>query len=190
MYNKYILKRTMKYKLNDSSKSKKLHLGCGDNYLTGWTNIDRDINIKLDIALDFKYVRDFFKNNSIQEVMMIHSISYLRLWETRDFFKDIYIILKKSGKLILEFPDLEKCAKKILESNGNVEEYLEGVRGVYAFDLNQIKNKELFDTYAFGWSAWHIKYELEYAGFSKILVKEPETHNQMSWRDTRIEAIK
>lgn len=168
----------------------RLHLGCGDDYLKGWLNVDYSKNSKADIVMDFKDLKNLFSENSVQEVLMVHSISYLRFWEAIDFFSDIHRILQKNGKLTLEFPDVIKCAKSLLENDGNVKDYLEAIRGFYAFDIEQIKKREKFITYAFGWSAWHLKHELEKIGFNQVRVCSPETHWQRLWRDTRVEAIK
>lgn len=167
----------------------RLHLGCGTNHLAGWVNIDISENSKADRVMDFQTVKNHFKKQSVSEVMMIHSISYLRLWEARDFFLDIFSLLSDNGKLTLEFPDIVKCSKVIAGEN-KIENYLEAVRAFYAFDMGQIKNRDNYQPYAFGWSAWHITRELKKTGFSKIIVKDPQTHGPILWRDTRIEAIK
>ena len=167
-----------------------LHLGCGLEYWKGWVNIDISSSSVADVVMDFVELKHTFKRGTVDDIAMIHSISYLRLWEAQEFFKDAYFLLKPGGHFVLEFPDITKCALHILQNENNVDNYLEGVRAFYAFDLLQIKNKEKFNTYAFGWSAWHIKQELLSAGFSSVEIKDPETHNKLKWRDTRIESIK
>ena len=168
----------------------RLNLGCGSEHMNGWVNIDVSANTVADFLMDFKELKNIFKPASVDEIMMIHSISYLRLWEAQDLFGDVYSLLKFGGKYILEFPDIVKCSAHLLKHENNIEEYLEGVRGIYAFGIHQIARKENFYTYAFGWSSWHIKHELLHAGFVSVEIRDPETHNQLLWRDTRIEAIK
>ena len=168
----------------------RLHLGCGHEHWKGWINVDISADSAADIVVDFREIKNYFEQGTIDEIVMIHSISYLRLWEARELLTDLWSILKKSGRLILEFPDIAKCAENLIRSEGNIPEYLEAVRGIYAFGMDQITRREKFITYAFGWAAWHIKYELEVAGFSAVQIKDPQTHDQMIWRDTRIEAIK
>ncbi len=79
---------------------------------------------------------------------------------------------------------------EILNHKNSIDQYLRAIQGIYAFDMIQIAMKDKFTTYAFGWSGWHISEELKQAGFSSVQIKEPQTHDQLTWRDTRIEAFK
>jgi hypothetical protein len=167
----------------------KLHLGCGHDYKHGWVNIDIDYSVRADIYSNFGNIKNYFKGNTVQIISMSHSISYLNLWEARSFFSDAHKLLLKDGKLDIEFPDIVKCAK-IIVSESDIDAYLEGIRGVFAFDLDQIKNKEYFIPYSFGWSGWQIKEELLKTGFKDVQILEPETHGKRAWRDTRVVATK
>ena len=169
---------------------RRLHLGCGGDYWPGYVNVDASPASQADLCLDFTGLRAAFEDGSIAEVSMIHSLSYLRLWQARDLFRDLHALMEPGGRLILELPDLAKCASHALASSGRLDDYLEGVRGLYAFDLNEIAAKAMFTTYAFGWSSWHLKLELEEAGFRDVTVMDPQTHDRRTWRDTRIEATK
>ncbi len=166
-----------------------LNLGCGREYRDGWINVDIDNSVRTDICCDFINLKKHFNNSSVDQIYMIHSISYLNLWESDIFFKDAYDLLKLGGKLELEFPDIEKCAK-IIVNRKNSEDYIEAVRGIYAFDLEQIKQKETYRPYAFGWSGNYMKEILTKIGFTEICILNPETHEKRIWRDTRIIAIK
>jgi hypothetical protein len=183
----------LKQKLFASPKSDnkvRLHLGCGQDYWSGYVNVDISTDSLSDLCMDFSRIGELYSQDFVAEVVMIHSLSYLRLWQARDFFFEMYRILEPGGRIIIEFPDLAKCAKKALASEGNIDEYLEAVRGLYAFGLDQISHREMFTPYAFGWSSWHIKQELESAGFIDITISAPQTHENRVWRDTRIEARK
>lgn len=167
----------------------KLNLGCGPMHLDGYINIDGDVRACADFYMDFCTVGEAFSKESIAEVLMLHSLSYLNLWQARDLFVSIHRLLKPEGRLVIELPDIENCARKLLDSSDQPSEYLEGVRGVYAFDLSQIANKTPITPYAFGWSAWHLRQELVDAGFGSIETHPPQFHGQ-PWRDIRVEAVK
>ncbi|MCD0461131.1 class I SAM-dependent methyltransferase [Roseiconus lacunae] len=167
----------------------RLNLGCGPMHLDGYVNIDADPRACADFYMRFDEVAEAFARDSIVEILMIHSLSYLNLWQARDFFHDAYRLLRTGGKLIVELPSIEKCARHLLESSGDQEEYLEAVRGIYAFDPSEISNKVDFTSYSFGWSSWHLKAELTAAGFSQFSESEPHYHEQ-PWRDIRLEATK
>jgi hypothetical protein len=168
----------------------RLHLGCGGDYWPGYVNVDASPNAVCDLRMDLARISDLYPDGSVTEVVMIHSLSYLRLWQAHDLFGDLYRLLEPGGRLIIELPDLAKCARKVSESEGDLTNYLEAVRGLYAFGMEQIKRREMFTPYAFGWSSWHLKQELEYAGFRQVTIGDPKTHGQRVWRDTRVEAVK
>ncbi len=167
----------------------KLNLGCGPMHLDGYINIDGDPHACADFYMDFCTVGEAFAKESVAEVLMLHSLSYLNLWQARDLMVTLAGLLRPAGRLVIELPDIEKCAQKLLDSRHKPADYLEGVRGVYAFDLSQVANKTPITPYAFGWSAWHLRQELLDAGFSSIEVHPPQFHGQ-PWRDIRIEAVK
>lgn len=168
----------------------RLHLGCGDDYWPGYVNVDTNQAADSDKCMDFLQIAHEYAAGSVSEVVMIHSLSYLRLWEARDLFKDIFRLMETGGRLIIELPDLAKCAQKVLEAEWDLESYVEAVRGIYAFGLNQIAHRDMYTPYSFGWSGWHLKYELEKVGFRQITICDPQTHGPKIWRDTRIEAEK
>lgn len=167
----------------------KLHLGCGNELWPGYVNVDRDPASRADIVADFLEIDRFLAPDTVAEVCMIHSLSYLNLWQARDLFLQLHKLIINGGQLIIELPDIGKCAEKLLRSNGDLSDYLEGVRGFYAFDLGQIAKRIAYSPYAFGWSGWHLQQELEDAGFGNVRQLPPQTHGH-PWRDVRVEALK
>lgn len=168
----------------------RLNVGCGEMNLPGWVNIDINPKVNPDICCDILSVKKHFQPGSVEEIMLLHSIGYLSLWEARIFFKNAQTMLKDGAALTMEFPDISKCSQALLKNDGAINEYLEAVRGIYAFDMNQVKRKKRYVPYAFGWSAWHISVELKAAGFRVINIEEPQTHGPRPWRDVRIVAFK
>ena len=107
----------------------KLNLGCGPMHLDGYINIDGDPRACADFYLDFSELGDAFAPGCAKEILMIHSLSYLNLWQARDFFRVAHRLLSPGGKLIIELPSIEKCAEKVLASKDSLPEYLEGFAG-------------------------------------------------------------
>jgi len=134
----------------------RLHLGCGQDYWPGYVNVDIGADALCDLRMDFTRIGERYPHDSVAEVALIHSLSYLRLWQARDLFIELYQILEPGGRIIVELPDLAKCAQKLLTCESDLAEYLEAVRGLYAFGMDQIDRREMFTPYAFGWSAWHL----------------------------------
>lgn len=168
----------------------KLNLGAGPDYLFGYINIDTDPTFYQDIYIDFKKIGKMYQPESVDEILLSHSIGYLNLWEAIDLLKDIYTILRFEKKLVIETTDILKCAAYLIFNKENDFEYIEAIRAIYAFDPGQIQRKEQFDTYKFGWSESHLKKVLNETGFSKVESRSPQGHGQTLWRDIRIEATK
>src|SRR5882762_7889754 len=111
----------------------RLHLGCGDEHLDGWINVDENPASAADVVMDFRRIGEALAKATVDEVMMIHSLSYLRFWEARELLGVLHNVLKPGGKFIAEFPDVEKCAVAIGRARREVNSYVEAVRGFYAF---------------------------------------------------------
>lgn len=183
------LKRT---KISKNRKISKLNLGSGETYLEGYLNVDLDATKKVDVLLDFYEVPKIIDSNSLQEILMIHSISYLSEWKARDLLLELNKILRKDGQLIIEFPDSYKCASALLNTSSNPRriEYLEAIRGFYAFGMEDYHNKSDYFPYKFGWSKEYLIQTLLELGYTKAWYEEPLTHGARSWRDSRVIAIK
>jgi len=175
---------------NQPNEVVRLHLGSGADYWQGYVNVDSGADADCDLRLDFTKIRDVYAEGSVSEVAMIHSLSYLRLWQAREMLSDVYDLLQPTGRMIIELPDILKCAEYALTHHSDLKEYLEAIRGVYAFGMDQIERREIFTPYAFGWSSEHLKCELEQVGFRQVTVCDPQTHGCRLWRDTRLEAVK
>lgn len=168
----------------------RLHLGCDKDYWKGWVNIDVDPAADCDLCVDFMRIGEFFAAQSVSEAAMIHSLSYLSLWQARDLFSELFRLMTPSGKLVIELPDLAKCAQAALARENDLDNYIEAVRGIYAFDIAQLKQRRTYIPYASGWSSWHLELELKRVGFQAVIIGEPQTHGARRWRDTRVEAVR
>lgn len=169
-----------------SQSGLKLHLGCGQVRLEGYVNIDKDPTAKADIFIDVMDLDKEFGNSSISEVQMYHILNYLTLWNARSFFVKLFRLLEPNGKICLETVNIEKTIEMIKSSNEFFPDYLEGVRSFHAFGNDHLEAQLPYYPNAFSWTPWHLKRELELAGFENIKVLPSETHHP--FRDMRIEA--
>jgi predicted SAM-dependent methyltransferase len=83
----------------------KLHLGCGDHLLPGWSNVDFNgwrgvIGHNLTKPLPVK-------DGSVSFIFTEHFIEHIDLQEGLSFFKDCRRVLKPSGVLRVSTPDLK-----------------------------------------------------------------------------------
>jgi len=103
----------------------KLNLGCGDNLLEGYINIDK-YDPKADIMAD---VCDLpYENGTVDEIVAYQVIEHLPYWQTSYminsiggiihpiFFEECYRVLRPGGKMITECPDIEYIARRIAET--------------------------------------------------------------------------
>jgi hypothetical protein len=79
----------------------KLNLGCGSNKIPEFVNIDSQPGCNPDLVLDFINEDLPYADNTIQEVVMFHTIEHIR--------KPIWRVLEKDGILILSYPEFTKC---------------------------------------------------------------------------------
>jgi ubiquinone/menaquinone biosynthesis C-methylase UbiE len=119
----------------------KLHICCGDVYLQGYINVDIQGNIEhneIGTTLDNYYTKPFsktprqgkdrnffpvdlklnilepwpWKNNEIDEIVMIQALEHFTREEAKFVIGEIYRILKIGGVFILDFPDIIKTFRK------------------------------------------------------------------------------
>ena len=147
----------------------KLHIGCGEEYLDGYVNIDHPpsehtvMKVKADIYADIATLD--FPENSIDEVRSHHLFEHFtRPHALRLLFK-WRRWLKPGGTLVIETPDFENCAR------------------AYVFAVTYKRKMEL-GRHIFGsqeaawanhldfWDKEKFRYVLKKAGFKKIRVRE------------------
>lgn len=123
----------------------KIHLCCGDIYLHDYLNIDikgkkwiRSKEKNPNLTTIENYYRDrkigerktiyvdklmnltkkwTIKDNSVDEILMICAIEHFTYDEAKFILKEAKRILKKGGKFLLDYPDLEKTFEKYYKSN-------------------------------------------------------------------------
>ena len=126
----FIKKIVRRQKAPPSPSGLKLNLGCGNRYLEGYLNIEIDselADLKADI-LDLK-----FDKNSIAEVLMVHVIEHIEHFKARSFIEKVYNWLKDDGQLVMEFPDIIKVARCILEMQDKPDELQNSPFGIRGF---------------------------------------------------------
>ena len=113
----------------------KLNLGCGDNLIQGFYNVD-----KYDQAADFVCaIQDLeFESDSIEEIVMYQVLEHTLWHELTEIMDNCYRMLAPGGKITIEVPDMEVIAKGILE-DGMTREWQDNIYGGYhrPWDVNR-----------------------------------------------------
>lgn len=185
-----------KYKNRPLDEGVLINIGCGNDIRVGWLNCDLfpldSTVLKLDIS-----TAEGLEWLSTQDASLIecnHVIGYLNYKQAKLFFQSCFDGLAVGGKLILEFPDILKIAKLMIDLNVKKcsdTEYLEIIRAIYAYDIKDAKADSIeFSTYITGWASDFVIRELESIGFRSVCALDPETHARRIKRDSRVEALK
>ena len=119
----------------------KLHLGCGERYLEGYTHIDlADFE-----HIDYKMPVDnlsIFENNSIDEIYASHVIEYFDRDEVKLLLKEWNRVLIDGGILRIAVPNFENLIK-VYEMTGNIDNILGPLFGKWnATNENTIYHKQ------------------------------------------------
>ena len=92
---------------------KRLNLGCGDKILPGYINVDvaeARLGFKPDVLCDL-HQRTPFEDDSVGTV-----VEHFWRWEVVDVLKEWVRVLKRSGAMILECPNLLSACKELLDN--------------------------------------------------------------------------
>ena len=100
----------------------KLNLGSGKSRFPNYKNVD------IDPAVEPDYIANLveklpFEANSIEEVLLIHTIEHIQKQYHQNIYDEIYRILSTDGRLILAYPEFEMVAKNWLEDKAGMREF-------------------------------------------------------------------
>lgn len=164
----------------------KLNVGCGWHVDDGWVNIDlarhpratRDPDIFADVR---KIPLD---DGCAGVIKAIHIFEHFYEWEVGDLLAEWNRLLQTGGRLVMEMPDVIKCAKNLLDNKE--DQYC--MWGFYG----DPRPEEPLMCHKWGWSFHTVKPVLKRAGFRDIILAEPQHHRRAAkgMRDFRVEATK
>lgn len=95
----------------------KLNYGCGEAKLEGFINIDSSELVKPDIICDIKKGNLPFKDEEIELIHCIHNLEHIELPFWPQLFSEFWRVLIPEGKLILAYPEFERCAINFIENS-------------------------------------------------------------------------
>lgn len=165
----------------------RINIGCGHHVLDGWVNVDATVNARAprepEILHDLVAGPIPLPDGCADEVMAIHVLEHFFEWEAREIvLPDWFRLLRRGGTLVLEMPDLWKCACNLIAGAPDQE----GMLGIYG-DWSQ---RDPYMGHKFGWTFARLAPVLTSLGFRKVREREPEWHGKRLHRDFRVEATR
>lgn len=179
---------------------KKINYGCGKRVLTGFINIDAVVNPGAPRPPEVLHELTFDASGALQhktplpddcadELLSVHFLEHLYSWQSAAVIQEWRRLLKPGGLLVLELPNLVKCAKNLLalKSAGGRPLQQMAMWGIYGDDT-------LRDPYMCHRSGWWPEALIEFLtahGFSDAREGVPVWHKAgIDNRDMRITAFK
>ena len=96
----------------------KLHIGCGEKFLPGYTHVDARKFPHVDYVTDKLDQLDMFKDNSADEIYACHILEHFTRADMRSggVLQEWYRILKTGGILRIAVPNFEAIVEEYLSS--------------------------------------------------------------------------
>jgi len=161
------------------NKTLKLHLGCGKNYLEGYTNVDLPsenqelMKAKADVYKDIRELE--YSENSIDEIRNHHLLEHFTRQEALKLLLQWRKWLKLGGLLVIETPDFEKCIELFLKSDTKTKFKI--ARHIFgSHESDWAIHKDFWDKTKFEFILNKLGFEMiEIKQFNSVLGKLPKT---------------
>jgi len=147
---------------------KRLNLGCGENKMNDYINVDIRPEINPDIVWDLEKFPYPWEDSSIDEIYASNVIEHFPYQIQDTILEEWHRILKSGGKLIIICPDIERLFNIYISSNesggpfGHPHAFLEH----FIFGGQNHDN----DFHKSGYTLSLMKYRLTKAGFTIVSI--------------------
>lgn len=150
-------------RLYNPQNSLNLHLGCGEQHLEGFINIDWRKTAATDGVCDIRQLP--YAANRCQRIETYHVIEHFRRTEVVDILHEWHRVIEPGGYLVIECPDFDTA----------VQEYLAGEPE----RLYSIFGRQRFqgDTHFWGYNKKRLKAIAHKAGFQKVCFESPQDYH-------------
>lgn len=165
----------------------KLNIGCGGKRIPGYTGIDAVQRPAVDIIANADNIP--LDSGVAEEIMAIHLMEHFYQWEVPGVLREWYRLLQPGGKLVLELPDVVKCAQNLVDNVLKGGKHLDQLSywGLYG----DPRLKDPFMTHRWGWTFQTLGQVLHDVGYVNIIELPTMFHPAgKEHRDFRVEAQK
>lgn len=162
--------------LKENQQPIRLHLGCGSRIFDGYLNIDGEY-MKETPGI---YVHDLLtpfdiEDNSVDEILSVHVIEHIMPDKVPDVFKEWHRVLKKKAFVAVEWPDLLKMCRYIVDDPSRLYSKDKRVRkrGVAGIFGNIARYQDPVMLHKWGYSEASMAELFREIGFTKIVSQPP-----------------
>lgn len=171
----------------------KLNLGSNNKRIDGFKNVDIIDSPNVDIVASAHNL-NMIEDESVDEILAEHLLEHLTFYQANRALAEWYRVLKTTGSLTIEVPDLESLCKAFLEANEyqrfqSNQGHWGLIHHLYGHQQGRSEEENLAQTHKSGYTLARLQEMLYGVGFSSTVEKYPI-------KDTpgacviRIEAIK
>jgi hypothetical protein len=163
----------------------KINMGCGNRRLDGYFGIDAVARPAADLVAPADKVP--LDDGCAAELLAVHLVEHFFEWEVPGLLAEWYRLLAPGGRLILEMPDLRKCARNLIEGR---QERKPGQLSLWGIFGDETLRDPLM-MHKSGWWFDRLAPLVRAAGFVKVAEAETVFHPAgRGVRDFRLEARK
>lgn len=144
---------------------RKLHVGCGDDYLDGYINIDADPASRADLVIDVSQLA-LFPGASVDLIESYHFLEHLYFFDATWTLRQWFRLLKPGGTVVIELPDLDVCVRDLGKHFSDTGYDLAMV-GIYG-NPPQVKRGGGSLAHKWGWNFNALSDQLSKAGFCDV----------------------
>ena len=101
----------------------KINYGCGETKLESYINIDIEESTKPDLVLDLRKQPFPYEDFSVEEIVCTHNIEHIEYKYHPPILAEFQRVLISSGRLILAYPEFEKCVKNFLSNYKGLKDF-------------------------------------------------------------------
>jgi|SRR6185295_3543876 len=170
----------------------RLNVGSGRHVLDDWTNVDvvRSPKASRDPDIFANALEIPLPDNCADELMAIHLFEHFYRWDAPKALTEWHRLLKPGGKLILEMPDVKKCAKNLIRLIDG-----DDIKSVDSLAMHGLYGdpgtEDPWMSHKWGWTPKTLRPMLKKAGFTDMRETETQWHAiGRKLRDFRMEARK
>jgi len=173
----------------DKTPAPRLNVGSGMMLKEGWVNFDckefENHGIKTNVVGRIENIVEIFGERSFMTILCSHVIEHFYFREGIKVLQDLFKLLRRNGKLILEAPDINGIYW--LMKQRNLDDYW--LSQMLFGDPDHVENHGVEWAHKAGWSRHIAETEMKKIGFDVVHVGRGMTHG-MGKRDFRVEGVR